>query len=58
MSKESDLKYIKKFTSINIAQICKDLNVDRGNLFNGRASEKNTKLVREELQRRLTTLNE
>lgn len=58
MTKENDLKFIKDFTKISISQICKDLKIDIPNLLNGRASEKNTKLVKEELQKRLDSLNE
>lgn len=53
-----DLQYIKDFSKITISQICRDLNIDRGNLMNGRASEKNIKLVKEELEKRLAALKE
>ena len=56
--KSDDLQFLKEFSKITISQVCRDLNIDRGNLMNGRASESNTKLVKEELKRRLATLSE
>lgn len=56
MTREDDLQFIKEFSKITISQICRDLNVDRGNLMNGRAGESTTKLVKEELVKRLTAL--
>ena len=57
MSKDDNLQFIKDFSKITISQVCRDLNVDRGNLMNGRASESNTKLVKEELEKRLKDLS-
>ena len=56
--KDTDLKFIKDFSKITISQVCRDLKVDRGNLLNGRASANTTKLVRDELKKRLATLGE
>ena len=56
MSKEQDLQFIKNFTQITVSQICRDLKIDRGNLLNGRASEDNTRLVKEEILKRLADL--
>lgn len=58
MTKEKDLKYIQEFSKINITQICKDLGVSRSNVMTGRSSSDTTKAVKEEIQRRLATLNE
>ena len=56
MKRQNDLQFIKDFSKITISKVCRDLKVDRGNLMNGRASEENTKLVKEEIKKRLTTL--
>lgn len=56
--KEKDLEYIQSFSKINITQICKDLGVSRANVMTGRSSAEITKMVKEEIQRRLATLNE
>lgn len=56
MSRETDLDFIKEFSKINISTICKELKVDRANLLNGRASEEKTKLVKEEILKRLESL--
>lgn len=58
MSKEKDLKYIKGFAKINISQICKDLKINRSNLLNGRASDKNTELIKNEIEKRIDELYE
>lgn len=57
MSKEKDMKFIKGFTKITIKGICEDLNIDMFNLNKGKASEKNTKRVKEEIKKRYEELN-
>lgn len=56
MNKEKDLQFIKDFSKINVSQICKDLNIDRSNVLRGRASEEKTKLVKDEILKRLENL--
>lgn len=56
MSKERNLKFIKGFAKINISQICKDLKINRSNLLNGRASDQNTELIKNEIQKRVDEL--
>ena len=51
-----DLEYIKKFSSINITNVCKKYKVNRGNLLNGRASKKNMKLIRRGLENEVAKL--
>lgn len=51
-----NLEYIKKFSKINIASICRKLNIDRGNLINGRLKENINKSVREEIESELAKL--
>ena len=56
MNKESDLNFIKEFSKITISQVCRDLEVDRGNLINGRSSEETTNRVKTEIKNRLVKL--
>lgn len=58
MKKEEDYKYIKRFTSISVNKICTELNIDYRNLIKGKASIKNTKLVRERLEKEIKKLEE
>lgn len=37
----TDLEFIKKFSKITIKDICNELKVNSGNLYNGKASKKN-----------------
>lgn len=57
MSKEEDMKFIKEFTKITIKSICEDLKIDKFNLNKGKASESNTKKVKEEIKRRFNELD-
>ena len=56
MSKKEDLEYIKKFSKIGISKACKNINVNRGNVLNGTASENTIKKVRTELENQLATI--
>ncbi len=56
MSKEQDLKYIKDFSKITISSVCEELNIDRSNILAGRASEKNTKAVKQKIIEKLNAL--
>lgn len=56
VNKEIDLKFIKEFSKITIASICKELGVNKSNLWRGNASEEAVKKVREELERRIEAL--
>lgn len=47
---DTDLDYIKKFTSIQVTKVCKKLNINYANLISGRSSKKNENLVRRELE--------
>ena len=51
-----DLIYIKGFSSIKIAKVCRALEIDRSNLLNGRLSEKQVKKVRRYLESELAKL--
>lgn len=54
--KDKYLKYILGFSKISISSICKELNIDRQNILNGRASEETTKKLYDELVSRLEKL--
>ena len=43
------LEKIKQLNKINIATICKELNINRSNLYNGRTTEENEKRVYERI---------
>lgn len=43
------LEKIKQLNKINITAICKELNINRSNLYNGRTTEKNEKRVYERI---------
>lgn len=58
VNRERDLKYIKDFSKIKVAAICKDLKVDKSNLWRGNASGEVVKKVKEELIKRLKELEE
>lgn len=58
MSKDNDMKFIKDFTKITIKSICEDLKIDVYNLNKGKASESNTRKVKEEIERRYERLHE
>lgn len=55
-TKQNDLEYIKEFSKIKIASICKELNIDKSNLWAGKTSPEATKTVKEEIKRRLSKL--
>lgn len=52
----TDLEYIKKFSKITITKVCKKLDINRGNLLNGRTTKSNIKKVREELESEVAKL--
>lgn len=43
------LEKIKQFSKINITAVCKELNINRSNLYNGRTTEENEKRVYERI---------
>lgn len=45
-----DLTYIKKFSKITITDVCKKTKVNKSNLFNGKASKKNVKKVKKQIE--------
>ena len=55
--KDEYLKFIFSFSKISISSICKELNINRSNILNGKASEETIKKLYDELKKRLTKLN-
>lgn len=51
-----DLDYIKKFSKISISGICEKNKINRQNLLNNRTTQKNAKIVREEIESELAKL--
>ena len=56
VNKEKDLQFIKEFSKIKIATICKELGINKSNVWAGNASEEAIKKVREELEKRIEEL--
>lgn len=56
--KEKYLKFIKDYSKINIAKLCEELKINRGNVLNGRSSEQTTRLLYDTLRKRLKELLE
>lgn len=56
MEKEQDLKFIKQFSKIKIADICKKLKIDSANLWSGRTSKENVSKVKNELIKEINKL--
>ena len=48
-----DLEYIKKFSSITIADACRHFKLDRSNLVNGRLGREKEKKVRKYIENKL-----
>lgn len=57
VNKEKDLQFIKDFSKIKIAIICKELGVNKSNVWAGNASPEAIKKVREELEKRIEELD-
>ena len=56
MNKETDLKWIKAFSKISVVSVCKDLKIDKSNLWAGKASAEKVAEVKEEIKRRIEAL--
>lgn len=53
---KSDQEFIKEFVEISIANICRELKIDRANISSGSASRQNFKKVRKELVNQILNL--
>lgn len=58
VNKERDLRYIKNFSKIKISEICRELKVDKANIYRGTASIENIRKVKEEIKKRIDQLEE
>lgn len=56
LDKEKDFKFIKDFSNISVRQICIELDIDYTNLIKGKSSAEKTRLVKEEIIKRLNNL--
>lgn len=54
--KQQYLQFIKQFSSINVAQICKKLGINRSNILNGKSSKETTRLLYDEIIKELNEL--
>lgn len=57
MSKDKDLKYIKDFSKITVSGVCKELNINRANVLNGRASSEGVAAVKKRIKDKLNELD-
>lgn len=48
-SKEKNLKFIKDFSKIKISNICKELNIDKSNLWRGTLSNEKIEIIKNEI---------
>lgn len=51
--KEKNLRYIKRFSKITVSSICKELNINRANVLNGKASAKNIEKVKRKIEEKI-----
>lgn len=54
--KEKDVEWIKNFSSITVSNICKELGINKSNLYTFKISAEKTSKVKEEIQKRLREL--
>lgn len=54
----SDLDFIKGFSKIKIAPICKKLHIDKSNLWAGRLSQDKVRQVKDEILKELNKLDQ
>ena len=52
----SDLEYIKKFSKIKIAKICRENGVNSSNLWSGRLSDEKIHLIRKAIEKEVGTI--
>lgn len=56
LKKKQYLQFVKKFSKITVTKICKDLNINRSNTLHGNSSEETTRMLYEELKKRVEEL--
>ncbi len=52
----TDLEFIKNFSKINISAICRELEIDRANLYNGKTSIDNEHKVKRAIEDKIARL--
>ena len=57
MKEKKTLNWIKGFSKISVKSICEDLKINRGNLLNGKSTDKNAELVKKAIEERLKELD-
>lgn len=57
VNKERDLRYIKGFSKIKVSEICRDLKIEKPNVYRGTASAENIKKIKEEIKKRIEALD-
>lgn len=56
MSKIEDVNFINNFSKIKLSEICRNLKVDRTNIFYGRCSDKKIHEVRKQIEHEIAML--
>ena len=56
MEKEKDINFIKNFSSIKLSEILKKNKIDPSNFYKGKISEEKTKLIKDELDKKIINL--
>lgn len=56
-NKERDLKYIKNFSKIKLSEICRELKINKENIYRGTASPDAIKKVKEEIKKCIDQLD-
>lgn len=56
INRERDLRFIKEFRKIKLSNICKELKIDKSNVYRGIASAENIKAVKNEIIKRYEKL--
>lgn len=51
-----DLEYIKKFSKITMKSVCEKANVDKANVFSGKASKKKINKVKRQIESEVAKL--
>jgi len=54
--KSEDYQYIRSFSKISIANICRKLNINRSNIMSGKTKEKNYNLVKREIEKEIAKI--
>lgn len=58
VNKERDLRYIKNFSKIKLSEICRELKINKENIYRGTASPEAIEKVKEEIKKRIDQLEE